>query len=87
MLVMQTNVVGQKVERSIVRERFRNLRSRGHVLGCLELRIQDVVFCDEMGCARVKRASKEGAEYQVDQSVGSSVLHDDTIEQYLGEDV
>lgn len=60
MLIMQTHVVCKEVQRSIIAEGLGDLHACLGVFGGCGLFLEDVVLGDEMPCAGVQRACKEG---------------------------
>ena len=86
-LVVKTDVVGEPVERSIVREGL------GHgdlVLGVASRGgdgLVDVVLGDEVASQGVQTSGEEGREQEVEQRVDRGVLEEDKIEGDLDKDI
>jgi hypothetical protein len=86
-LVVKTDIVGEPVERPIVREGLRD--------GDLVLRVASggsnglvhVVLGDEVASQRVKTTGQEGGEQQVEERVDRGVLEKNEIEGDLDSDV
>jgi hypothetical protein len=56
MLVMQSHIISQQIQRSIIRKCLWDLHARLRIFGCCRLFLEDVVFRNEMACAGVERA-------------------------------
>jgi hypothetical protein len=87
MLVVQTNVVGEKVKDAVVRVRLGDgdlVRGvRRVLLGLLE----DVVLGDEVAGTGMQRPGKEAAQNQVGQCLSTGELHEGVVEGQLNNDV
>ena len=88
-LVVETNIVGESVERAIVRVRLRE-RDVGCRAG-LVLRLwwrrrpfEHVVLCDEVSRTRVQAAGKKAAHYEIAQGVPAAHSHQRVVECELG---
>lgn len=64
MLVMQTHIIGQKIQRPVVRICF-GYRNRRPFLECPRPLLENVVLGDKMACTGVQRASEKRAREKV----------------------
>lgn len=74
MLVVQSHIECEEVQSSIVTVRLWNLSVCQWVSGSKRLLLEDVMFGDEVSCARVQASSKERREDQVVQGIGGCGL-------------
>jgi hypothetical protein len=89
-LVVQTNVVGQVVEGSVVRESLGNQNTLFRVARLLVLKrrtVENVVFGDEVASHGVQRSGQETAQNEVSNSLAAPRLDKDVIEQQLNNNV
>ena len=88
MFVVQANIIGEEVERTVVRVCLRWFAHRrwfvfGDLAGIRGLG-EDVMFCDEVAGARVEGACQEGGEYEVGQCFPAECLDDGVVKGELG---
>lgn len=86
-LIMQTDIVGEEVQRAVVRERFRHRAVGKRVLGGGGLALEDVVLGDEVASAGMQGAREEGGEDQVEEGLRRAELDEGVVEQHLRCDV
>lgn len=86
-LVVKTDVVGEPVERSVVRK---GLGNGDLVLGVASGGrdgLVDVVLCNEVAGQGVQTSCEEGREQKVEQRVDGGVLEENQIKGYLNDNV
>lgn len=86
-LVVQTDVIGEEVERSVVRVGLGKWDLVGGVRRVLFWLLENVVFGDEVACDRVQGAGEEGAQDEVAERLAADVLHEEVVDGKLHEDV
>lgn len=83
MLIVETNVVGEHVQSTVVGEGFGDrdalVGERGGRRG-----VEDVMLGDKMACTGVQRASEEGGHDEVPDGVCAEGTDKDDIEDDLG---
>jgi len=86
-LVMQTHVIREEVQRAVVGEGFRDLGPGERVLGRGRLALEDVVLGDEVAGGGMQRAGEEGAEDQIVEGIRTAELDEHVVEEDLRADV
>ena len=87
-LVMQPHVVGEQIQRAVIRERLWDRRVRlRKPLGSQGFAVEDVVLGDEVPGAGVQGAGEEGGQDQVDEGRGAAGGDEEVVEEELGGDV
>lgn len=92
-LVVQTHVVGQDVQNTVVRERLwwrRQLSLLALLVRFLQgarVLCENVVLGDEVACYGVQGAGEEGAQDEVAERLAADVLHEEVVDGKLHEDV
>ena len=84
---MQTHIVGQHVERAVVRKSLWHRRQRRYALRVGRLLLENVVLGDEVPCTWMQGSREEGAHDEIPQCVRAGVLHEEIIKGHLGNDV
>jgi len=86
-LVVQTDVVGEEVERSVVRVGLGKWDLVGGVRRVLLGLLENVVLGDEVACARMERSGEKAAHDQVAQCPSSCESNEREVESQLYNDV
>ena len=79
-LVVQANVVGEEIQRSVVRVCFRERNLVGGIHSVFVGLLENVMFGDEVAGAGVERAGEEAAHDQVSQGPSSCESNECVIE-------
>lgn len=86
-LIVQSDVISQDIQGSVVGVCLGDGDAVGRVPGFGWRRGENVVLCNEVASARVKRTRQEGAQYQIAQCFTSGVLDEGVVEGELSDDV
>lgn len=87
MLVVQAHVVGEDIQRAVVREGLWEQSIRPRILRAGGQFLEHVMLGDEVARARVQAARQETAQDQVVEGVGRGGFYEDEVEEDLGGDV
>lgn len=65
MFIVQSNIVGEEIERTVIRKRLWDFDTGFWVAGCEGLTLENVVLGDEMSGAGVEGTGQKGGEDEV----------------------